>query len=93
MWNGKMVDYYIKKYVEKDEYEPWQIESIRYSLLSIMLELVIHPESTLNVHSTQEEKETAGVFDDLIRISVGIEDIDDLIDDFKQAIESVKDVY
>ena len=21
MWNGKMVDYYIKKYVEKDEYE------------------------------------------------------------------------
>lgn len=55
--------------------------------------LVIHPESTLNVHSTQEEKETAGVFDDLIRISVGIEDIDDLIDDFKQAIESVKDVY
>ena len=43
--------------------------------------------------STQEEKETAGVFDDLIRISVGIEDIDDLIDDFKQAIESVKDVY
>ena len=39
MWNGKMVDYYIKKYVEKDEYEPWQIESIRYSLLSIMLEL------------------------------------------------------
>ena len=32
MWNGKMVDYYIKKYVEKDEYEPWQIESIRYSL-------------------------------------------------------------
>lgn len=55
--------------------------------------LVINPESTLNVHSTQEEKETAGVFDDLIRISVGIEDIDDLIDDFKQAIESVKDVY
>jgi O-acetylhomoserine (thiol)-lyase len=48
---------------------------------------------TLNVHSTQEEKETAGVFDDLIRISVGIEDIEDLIDDFKQAIESVKDVY
>ena len=30
---------------------------------------------------------------DLIRISVGIEDIEDLIDDFKQAIESVKDVY
>lgn len=50
--------------------------------------LVIHPESTLNVHSTEEEKESAGVFDDLIRISVGIEDIEDLIEDFKQAIEN-----
>ncbi len=49
--------------------------------------LVIHPESTLNVHSTEEEKVTAGVFDDLIRISVGIEDIKDLIEDFRQAIE------
>lgn len=49
--------------------------------------LVIHPESTLNVHSTEEEKVTAGVFDDLIRVSVGIEDIKDLIEDFRQAIE------
>ena len=49
--------------------------------------LVIHPESTLNVHSTEEEKANAGVFDDLIRISVGIEDIDDLIEDFRQALE------
>lgn len=48
--------------------------------------LVIHPESTLNVHSTEEEKVTAGVFDDLIRVSVGIEDIKDLIEDFRQAI-------
>jgi O-acetylhomoserine (thiol)-lyase len=51
--------------------------------------LVIHPESTLNVHSTEEEKKTAGVFDDLIRISVGIEDVEDLIEDFRQAIDSV----
>lgn len=49
--------------------------------------LIIHPESTLNAHSTEKEKEDAGVFDDLIRISVGIEDIEDLIEDFKNAIE------
>ena len=49
--------------------------------------LIIHPESTLNAHSTPKEKEEAGVFDDLIRISVGIEDIEDLIEDFKNAIE------
>lgn len=52
--------------------------------------LVIHPESTLNVHSTEEEKATAGVFDDLIRVSVGIEDIKDLIEDFRQALEQSK---
>ena len=51
--------------------------------------LVIHPESTIAAHSTEKEKITAGVYDDLIRISVGIEDIEDLIEDFKQAIEQV----
>ena len=35
----------------------------------------------------EKEKEDAGVFDDLIRISVGIEDIQDIIEDFKYAIE------
>ena len=49
--------------------------------------LIIHPESTLNAHSTEKEKEEAGVFDDLIRISLGIEDIEDLIEDFKNALE------
>ena len=48
--------------------------------------LVIHPESTISVHSTEEEKRAAGVFDDLVRVSVGIEDIEDIISDFTQAI-------
>ena len=51
--------------------------------------LIIHPESTLNAHSTDQEKEEAGVFDDLIRISVGIEDIEDIVEDFKQALEQI----
>lgn len=49
--------------------------------------LIIHPESTLNAHSTEQEKKAAGVFDDLIRISVGIEDVEDLIEDFRSAME------
>lgn len=48
--------------------------------------LVIHPSSTISIHSTQEQKEDAGVFEDLIRISVGIEDIEDLQEDFAQAV-------
>ena len=50
--------------------------------------LVIHPESTIAAHISDEEKRQSGVFEDLIRISVGIEDIEDLKEDFKQAIES-----
>ncbi|MBE5913158.1 MAG: O-acetylhomoserine aminocarboxypropyltransferase/cysteine synthase [Pseudobutyrivibrio ruminis] len=48
--------------------------------------LVVHPASTISLHSTEKELEDAGVYDDLIRISVGIEDVEDLIEDFKNAI-------
>jgi len=47
--------------------------------------LVIHPASTISLHSSDEEKENAGVYEDLIRVSVGIEDIADLIEDFSNA--------
>lgn len=50
--------------------------------------LVIHPASTISLHSTPKQQEDAGVYDDLIRISVGIEDIEDLKEDFAQAIAS-----
>ncbi len=52
--------------------------------------LVIHPASTISLHSTQKQKEEAGVYDDLIRVSVGIEDLGDLIEDFRQAIEMME---
>lgn len=51
--------------------------------------LVIHPGSTISLHSSEQEKEDAGVFEDLIRVSVGIEDIEDLKADFAQAIEKI----
>lgn len=52
--------------------------------------LVIHPASTISLHSTQKQKEEAGVYEDLIRVSVGIEDLEDLIGDFEQAIASME---
>lgn len=52
--------------------------------------LVIHPASTIAVHLSEEEQIQSGVYDDLIRISVGIEDIEDLKQDFKNAIEGEK---
>ena len=51
--------------------------------------LVIHPASTIYAHSNEEQKHSAGVFDDTIRISVGIEDPEDLIEDFRQAIDKL----
>ncbi len=54
--------------------------------------LVVHPASSIYIHSDREEMERAGVYDDLIRVSVGIEDIDDLIEDFTQAAQAVSDI-
>lgn len=53
--------------------------------------LVIHPASTIYAHSSEEQKVNAGVYDDTIRISIGIEDIEDLKEDFKQAIEKLQE--
>ncbi|HLR87940.1 MAG TPA: O-acetylhomoserine aminocarboxypropyltransferase/cysteine synthase [Wenzhouxiangella sp.] len=50
--------------------------------------LVIHPASTTHQQLSREEQEAAGVTDELIRVSVGIEHIDDIINDFVQAFES-----
>lgn len=45
-----------------------------------------HPASMTHASIPKEEREKTGVVDSLIRLSVGIEDIDDLIDDLRQAI-------
>ena len=52
--------------------------------------LACHPASTLHRQLTAEQKVLAGVSEDLIRISVGIEHIDDIIEDVEQAIEASK---
>ena len=52
--------------------------------------LACHPASTLHRQLTPEQKALAGVSEDLIRISVGIEHIDDIIQDVEQAIEASK---
>lgn len=48
--------------------------------------LVIHPASTTHAQLNEEQQKAAGVKQDLIRISVGIEDVQDLIADLEQAL-------
>ncbi|KAJ7895456.1 Cys/Met metabolism PLP-dependent enzyme-domain-containing protein [Mycena olivaceomarginata] len=49
--------------------------------------LVIHPASTTHQQLSEEALKASGVKTDLIRVSVGIEDISDIIADFKNALE------
>jgi len=49
--------------------------------------LVIHPASTTHSNLTEEEQLASGVSADFIRLSVGIEDVEDIIDDIDQALK------
>lgn len=51
--------------------------------------LIIHPASTTHRQMTTEEQLAAGINPELIRISVGIEDVNDIIADFDQALAQV----
>ena len=51
--------------------------------------LIGHPASMTHASIPKAEREKVGVTDSLIRLSVGIEDVEDLVADLKQAIESV----
>lgn len=51
--------------------------------------LVIHPASTTHRQLSPEERLSTGVTDDFIRISVGIEDVEDIWEDIKNSLETV----
>ena len=52
--------------------------------------LIIHPASTTHQQLTEEEQESTGVTPDLIRLSVGLEDVEDLKADLKEAFSQIK---
>ena len=51
--------------------------------------LIGHPASMTHGSIPKAEREKSGVFDSLIRLSVGIEDAEDLLADLEQALEKV----
>jgi O-acetylhomoserine (thiol)-lyase len=48
--------------------------------------LVIHPASTTHSQLSADEQQSTGVTDDYIRLSVGLESIDDILYDLDQAL-------
>jgi O-acetylhomoserine (thiol)-lyase len=51
--------------------------------------LVIHPATTTHQQLSEREQKDSGVTPDMVRVSVGIENIDDIIEDFDQALNAV----
>ena len=79
----------------KGGYEAAKIvmNNVKLALLAVSLggveSLIQHPASMTHAKISGEAKLTAGITDDLIRYSVGIEDIDDIIDDLQNALGKV----
>ncbi|MDQ7827519.1 MAG: aminotransferase class I/II-fold pyridoxal phosphate-dependent enzyme [Armatimonadota bacterium] len=67
------------------------VEGLRLATMAVSLgsleTLVTHPASTTSVGIRPEDRARAGIREGLIRVSVGIEDADDLIADFGQALD------
>lgn len=66
------------------------INSLQYACIASNIgdvrTLVIHPASTLFLPVPEAEREAAGVYEDTVRVSVGIEDPEDLVEDFSAAV-------
>jgi len=50
---------------------------------------VVHPATSTHSQMTAKQQQNAGIPPDMIRVSVGIEDVEDLIADFDQALKSI----
>ncbi len=68
------------------------IDAIKLCSLSANLgdtrSIVTHPASTTHSKLSEEERDETGIFPGLVRVSVGLEHVDDIIRDLKQALNS-----
>ena len=53
--------------------------------------LAIHPASTTHSQLSEKDLKAAGAGSDLIRLSIGIEDIEDILEDLKEALKKACD--
>ena len=85
---GAMISFVLdEKYDYKVFFEKLEVITLAESLGGVE-SLVCHPASMTHAAIPEEIRKSVGIVDELIRLSVGIEDVDDLIADLKQAIEA-----
>jgi len=85
---GAMISFVLKdKYDYRKFFKSLKLVTLAESLGGVE-SLVCHPASMTHAAIPADIRKKVGIVDELIRLSVGIENVDDLIDDLKQAIES-----
>ena len=87
---GAMISFEIKGGVEEGKK---LINRVKLCTIAVSLgdaeSLIQHPASMTHSPYTKEEREKYGISDGLIRLSVGLETVDDIINDLKQALDSI----
>ena len=87
---GAMISFEIKGGVEEGKK---LINRVKLCTIAVSLgdaeSLIQHPASMTHSPYTKEEREQYGISDGLIRLSVGLETVDDIINDLKQALDSI----
>ena len=61
------------------------------TMIGDSITVVTHPASTTHKQLSEDDLRAAGVTPTLLRISLGLEDVDDIIDDFRQAFEKTEE--
>jgi len=87
---GAMISFEVKGGIQAGK---TVMDNVKIALLAVSLggieTLIQHPASMTHSKMSAESKMRAGISDGLVRLSVGIEDVEDLIRDLDQALEKV----
>lgn len=87
---GSLISFFIKG----GEAEAFKVlDAVKHMKLAVSLggieSLIEHPSTMTHADMTAEEKAHACITENMIRVSVGLEDPDDLIDDLRQALDKI----
>jgi len=87
---GSLISFFVKG----GQAEAFRVlDSVEHIKLAVSLggieSLIEHPSTMTHSDMTPEQKRNAGITENMIRLSVGLEDVDDLMADLKQALEKI----
>ena len=87
---GSLISFFLRNGGETEAFRV--LDAVRNMKLAVSLggieTLIEHPYTMTHSDMTPDEKANAGITEDMIRLSVGLEDPDDLIADLQQALEA-----